>query len=160
MFRSSTTFGNSVTDDASAYLDHVERPIMAVWKLPPNANGLKVVLRMRLERSGRVTNVRVEKSSGDKQFDASAVQRFRPCAALARFPRFLNRRNLHCSAISAWCLIRHGPCRSSSQGKRFDLSQSGGDDVEARRRQQQHRESTEQKSTNVSRSTIKSQQQT
>ena len=67
----------TATDDASAYLDQVERRIMAVWKLPPNANGLKVVIRPRLERSGRVFDVRVEKSSGDTQFDASAVQAVR-----------------------------------------------------------------------------------
>ena len=41
------------TDDASTYLDQVERRILAAWKLQPNANALKVVLRMRLERSGR-----------------------------------------------------------------------------------------------------------
>jgi len=62
------------TDEASAYLDQVERRIMSAWKLPPNAHGLKVVIRLRLERSGRVSDVRVEKLSGDKQFDASAVQ--------------------------------------------------------------------------------------
>jgi len=46
---------------------------MAAWRVPPNANGLKVVLRLGLERSGRVSEVRVEKSSGDKQFDALGV---------------------------------------------------------------------------------------
>jgi len=56
-------------NDASAYLDQVERRIIAAWKLPPNANGLNVVVRLRLERSGRVSEVRVEKSSSDKQFD-------------------------------------------------------------------------------------------
>jgi TolA protein len=67
----------SATDDASAYLDQVERRIMAVWTRPPNANGLKVVIRLRLERSGRVSDLRVEKSSGNKQFDVSAVQAVR-----------------------------------------------------------------------------------
>ena len=64
----------TATDDASAYLDQLERRIMAAWKLPPNATGLKVVIRLRLEQSGSVSDMRVEKSSGDKQFDASAVQ--------------------------------------------------------------------------------------
>ena len=67
----------SAADDASAYLDQVERRIMATWKLLPKANGLKVVLRLRLGRSGRVSDVRVEKSSGDKQSDASVVQAVR-----------------------------------------------------------------------------------
>jgi TolA protein len=86
VFRSSTTFGNSVTDDASAYLDQVERRSMAVWKLPPNAKGLKVVIRLRLERSGRVPDVRVEKSSGDKPFDASAGQAVRRASPLPPAP--------------------------------------------------------------------------
>ena len=86
LLRNSTTFGKSVADDASAYLDQVERRIMAAWKLPPNAHGLKVVLRMRLERSGRVSDVRVEKSSGDKQFDASAVQAVRRANPFPRVP--------------------------------------------------------------------------
>jgi len=86
LLRNSTTFGKSVADDASAYLDQVERRIMAAWKLPPNAHGLKVVLRMRLERSGRVSDVRVEKSSGDKQFDASAVQAVRRASPFPPVP--------------------------------------------------------------------------
>jgi len=59
---------------------------MAVWKLPANANGLKVGIRLRLERSGRVSDVRVEKSSGDKQFDASAVQAVRRASPFPPVP--------------------------------------------------------------------------
>jgi TolA protein len=76
----------SANDDASVYLDQVERNIMAAWKLPPNANGVKVVMRMRLERSGRVSDARVEKSSGDKQFDASAVQAVRRASPFRPVP--------------------------------------------------------------------------
>src|SRR3989304_3917370 len=36
----------------------------------------------------------------------------RRCDVPVRFPRVPIRRNYHCSTISAWCLIRHGPCRS------------------------------------------------
>ena len=50
---------------------------MAAWKLPPNANGVKVLLRLRLKQSRRVSHVRVEKSPGDEKFDASAVQAVR-----------------------------------------------------------------------------------
>jgi len=48
---------------------------MAAWKLPPKANGLKVVIRLR-----------VEKSSGDKQFDASAVQAVRRASPFPPVP--------------------------------------------------------------------------
>jgi TonB family protein len=59
--------------DARAYLDQVESRVMAVWRLPEKLDGRRVILRMNLERSGRVSNVRVETSSGDKKFDDSAV---------------------------------------------------------------------------------------
>jgi len=59
---------------------------MAAWKLPPNANRLKVVIRLPVERSGRVSDVRVEKSSGDKQFDASAVQAVRRASPFPPVP--------------------------------------------------------------------------
>jgi len=76
----------TAADDAAAYLDQVERRIMAVWKMPPNAKGLKVVIRLRLERSGRVSDVRVEKSSGDKQVDTSAVQAARRASPFPPVP--------------------------------------------------------------------------
>ena len=60
--------------DAKAYLDQVESRVMAVWRLPEKIDGRRVILRMHLDRSGRVSHVRVEKSSGDKKFDASAVE--------------------------------------------------------------------------------------
>jgi TonB family protein len=50
---------------------------MAVWKLPKKVDGRNVIIRMHLERSGRVSNVRVEESSGDKEFDDSAVDAVR-----------------------------------------------------------------------------------
>jgi len=59
---------------------------MAAWRLPTNANGLKVVIHLRLERSGRVSDVRVEKSSGDKQFDTSAVQAVRRASPFPPVP--------------------------------------------------------------------------
>lgn len=61
-------------NDASAYLGKVEQRIMAVWKLPVNSDGSKVVLRFHVARTGAVSLVRVEKTSGNRSFDESAVQ--------------------------------------------------------------------------------------
>jgi len=72
--------------DAGAYLDRVERRILAVWRLPEKLNGRKVILRMHLERSGRVSNVRVEKSSGDKKFDDSAIEAVRTASPFPPVP--------------------------------------------------------------------------
>ena len=66
-----------VASDAEIYLNQVERRIMAAWSLPATSHGVKVVLRMNLDVSGRVSDVRVEKSSGDEKFDASAIQAVR-----------------------------------------------------------------------------------
>ena len=72
--------------DAQAYLDRVESRIMAVWRLPEKLDGRKVILRMHLERSGRVSNVRVEKSSGDKKFDNSAIEAVRTASPFPSVP--------------------------------------------------------------------------
>jgi TonB family protein len=72
--------------DAGAYLDRVERRILAVWRLPEKLNGRKVILRMHLERSGHVSNVRVEKSSGDKKFDDSAIEAVRTASPFPPVP--------------------------------------------------------------------------
>jgi periplasmic protein TonB len=76
----------SGSDKASAYLDRVEQKIMAGWKLPPQSNGLKVVLRMQLEKSGKISQVRVEKSSGNKTFDESAVAAVRKANPFPNVP--------------------------------------------------------------------------
>lgn len=76
----------AASDDASKYLDQVERRIMAVWRLPEKSDGRKVGLRMNLERSGRISDVRVETSSGDEKFDASAVEAVRRASPFAPVP--------------------------------------------------------------------------
>ena len=72
--------------DAKAYLDQVESRVMAVWRLPQKLDRRKVILRMHLDRSGHVSNVRVEKSSGDKKFDRSAVEAVRTASPFPPVP--------------------------------------------------------------------------
>ena len=74
------------SDDAGAYLDQVVSRIMAVWRLPEKLDGRKVIVRMHLERSGRVSDVRVEKSSGDKKFDDSAIEAVRTASPFRSVP--------------------------------------------------------------------------
>lgn len=83
----STAFGATADDDAAAYLGQVEKRIMAVWKLPPKSNGLKVALRYTLAANGSVSFVRVEKSSGDQSFDDSAVQAVRRASPFPAPPK-------------------------------------------------------------------------
>lgn len=72
--------------DAKAYLDQVESRVMSVWRLPEKVAGRRVIIRMNLERSGRVSNVRVEKSSGDKKFDDSALDAVRTASPFPPVP--------------------------------------------------------------------------
>ena len=50
-----------VADDAANnYVSQIERRKMAVWHLPQRSAGLTVALRVNLEQSGRISDVRVE----------------------------------------------------------------------------------------------------
>ena len=67
----------SASDEEGAYLNKIEQLIIARWKLPPKSDGLKVILRYWLARSGAVSFVRVDTTSGNQSFDDSAVQAVR-----------------------------------------------------------------------------------
>ncbi len=73
-------------DAANTYVHQMEKRIMAVWHLPQKSAGLTVVLRMNLEQSGRISEVRVEQSSGNEHFDASAVEAVRHAAPFPPVP--------------------------------------------------------------------------
>ena len=77
-------------DDANAYVHQMEKRIMAAWHLPKRSAGLTVALRMNLERSGRISAVRVEQSSGNERFDESAVEAVRRVAEFPPVPHALN----------------------------------------------------------------------
>jgi TonB family protein len=74
-------------DEASGYIDKIERRIMAMWKVPPKSDGLQVTLRYNLTRNGSVSFVRVEKSSGSQSFDDSAVQAVRRASPFPAPPK-------------------------------------------------------------------------
>jgi TonB family protein len=77
-------------DAANAYVHQMEKRIMAAWHLPKRSAGLTVALRMNFERSGRISDVRVEQSSGNEHFDESAVEAVRRVAELPTVPHALN----------------------------------------------------------------------
>jgi len=77
-------------DAANNYVTQIEKRIMAVWHLPQRSAGLTVTLRMNLERSGRISDVRVEQSSGNKDFDESAVEAVRRVAEFPPVPHALD----------------------------------------------------------------------
>jgi TonB family protein len=76
----------AVVDDGPAYVTLMEKRIMSVWRLPENSEGKKVVLFMKLDRARRVSDLRVEKSSGDETFDDSALQAVRATSPFPAVP--------------------------------------------------------------------------
>ena len=84
-------FLTAAADDAvNAYVHQMEKRIMGAWHLPKRSAGLTVALRMNLERSGRISAVRVEQSSGHEHFDESAVEAVRRVAEFPPVPHALN----------------------------------------------------------------------
>jgi TonB family protein len=77
-------------DDDNAYVHQLEKRIMAAWYLPKRSAALTVALRMNLERSGRISAVRVEQSSGNEHFDESAVGAVRRVAEFPPVPHALD----------------------------------------------------------------------
>ena len=75
---------------AADYVYQMEKRIMAAWHLPKGSAGLTVALRMNFERSGRLSAVRVEQSSGNKDFDESAVEAVRRVAEFPPVPHALD----------------------------------------------------------------------
>ncbi len=74
------------SDESLAYINLIERRIMAIWRLPPNAEGRKVALRINLDAAGSISDVCVEDSSGDEAFDASAVEAVRRASPFPPVP--------------------------------------------------------------------------
>ncbi|WP_090276186.1 cell envelope integrity protein TolA [Halopseudomonas litoralis] len=68
-------FGDEV---AASYDDVIRRYVSEQWRRPPTArNGMVVEVRISMLPSGDITDVVVQRSSGDAGFDQSAVQAVR-----------------------------------------------------------------------------------
>jgi protein TonB len=59
------------------YLEEVRKRVEAAWKPPAKSAGLQAVARFTLDRAGRVSDLKLVKSSGNRQFDESALQAVR-----------------------------------------------------------------------------------
>jgi TonB family protein len=63
----------AVPDDFRAYLDQVRKRVESSWKYPPNSDNLQATVRFNVDRAGRVSELKVTKSSGQKTFDESIL---------------------------------------------------------------------------------------
>lgn len=77
---------------SNAYLARVQQRISSFWQAPPvdlTADSFLVVVRFRLARSGAVTSVVVEQSSGNEYYDLAAKRAVLNADPLPPFPKDL-----------------------------------------------------------------------
>ena len=93
---------------ANRFVERIQRQIESAWIQPPSIQyremaGLKVLIRLTLESGGRLINARILSSSGNTQFDRSAlnavykVGRFEVPNDAAIFDRFFRQVNINYS---------------------------------------------------------------
>ena len=76
----------AVPDDFRAYLDEVRKRVQSSWKYPANSDNLQATVSFNLDRAGRVSELKVTKSSGQKPFDESVLDAVR---AATPFPSLI-----------------------------------------------------------------------
>ncbi|HXG51974.1 MAG TPA: energy transducer TonB [candidate division Zixibacteria bacterium] len=59
------------------YLGQVQKRVQSAWKMPAKSEKLQATVAFTIDRAGRVTELRVAKSSGRKDFDGSALEAVR-----------------------------------------------------------------------------------
>jgi len=69
------------------YLDRLLSLIDAQWARPSMGTGIKTVLFFRIHRDGRMTELRVEQSSGYNSFDLAALRAVQNAAPFSPLPR-------------------------------------------------------------------------
>ena len=82
---------NSVQNDFSDYMTSLKEKIHKMW-IPPEVleEGHAVVI-FKLDRSGEIVSTRVEESSGNEVFDASALDVLAKASPFGEFPNSSNR---------------------------------------------------------------------
>jgi TonB family protein len=63
--------------DFNDYLGEVRKRIEAKWQYPAKSDKLQATVKFTLDRAGRVTQLTVTKSSGNKNFDDSVLDAVR-----------------------------------------------------------------------------------
>lgn len=67
----------SEEQNIGTYMGQIRQLIQENWKFPPGStHDMKVVLRINLVPTGEITEVQIEKSSGNEAFDTSAKRAF------------------------------------------------------------------------------------
>lgn len=69
------------------YLDQMLAQIQREWVRPPLGSGVEALVSFRIQRDGRVTELRIERSSGYSSFDLAGLRAIQAAAPLPPLPR-------------------------------------------------------------------------
>lgn len=69
------------------YLDQMLAQIQRQWVRPPLGSGVEALVSFRIQRDGRVTDLRIEQSSGYSSFDLAGLRAVNSAAPLPPLPR-------------------------------------------------------------------------
>jgi TonB family protein len=64
-------------DDFRTYLDQVRKRVESNWKYPAASDELRATINFNLDRAGRVSELKITKPSGRKNFDESVLDAVR-----------------------------------------------------------------------------------
>lgn len=60
--------------DYNEYLDQIRKRVESTWNYPARSENLQATVKFNLDRAGRVSELRITKSSGRDNFDASVLE--------------------------------------------------------------------------------------
>lgn len=69
------------------YIDQLLSAIDANWVRPPLGGEVRAIIHFRIERNGKITDLRVAESSGYNSFDLAALRAVQNAAPFPRLPR-------------------------------------------------------------------------
>jgi TonB family protein len=67
----------AMPDDFRTYLDQARKRVESSWKYPAGSDALQATVKFNLDRAGRVSELKVTKPSGRKNFDESVLDAIR-----------------------------------------------------------------------------------
>ncbi len=89
--------GTQASTAVQAYYGMLQAHIHRYWRLPEtirNSKGLLAIVAFRVRRDGHLERFWLEKSSGNRRFDDSALRAMKRAAPLPSFPRGIRERTL------------------------------------------------------------------
>jgi protein TonB len=69
------------------YVDQMLGLIQAQWVRPPLGGGIEAMVSFRIQRDGRITDLRIERSSGYSSFDLAGLRAVQSASPLPPLPR-------------------------------------------------------------------------